>query len=129
MFAILSSYSANSCAYAQLVLTFCNSMDCSPPGSVHGIFSGKNTGVACHFLLQRIFPTHGLNLLLPRLLHSQADSLPLNHLGSRQCKYLLLNTKFIRRIFWSFYNQSYNQKKKYSFFSISKLRKKTVFNI
>ena len=29
-----------------------------------------------HFLLQRIFPTQGSN---PRLLHWQADSLPLNH--------------------------------------------------
>ena len=27
-------------------------------------FSGKNTGVGCHFLLQRIFPTQGLNLHL-----------------------------------------------------------------
>ena len=25
-------------------------------------FSGKNTGVGCHFLLQGIFPTQGLNL-------------------------------------------------------------------
>ena len=24
-------------------------------------FPGKNTGVGCHFLLQRIFPTQGLN--------------------------------------------------------------------
>ena len=29
-------------------------------------FSGKNTGVACHFLLQAIFPTQGSN---PHLLH------------------------------------------------------------
>ena len=29
-------------------------------------FSGKNTGVGCHFLLQGIFPTQGSN---PRLLH------------------------------------------------------------
>ena len=30
-------------------------MDCSPPGSsVHGIFSGKNPEVDCHFLLQGI---------------------------------------------------------------------------
>ena len=28
-------------------------------------FSGKNTGVDCHFLLQGIFPTQGLNLGLP----------------------------------------------------------------
>ena len=35
-------------------------MDCSPLGSyVLGIFSGKNTGVSCHFLLQRISPTQG----------------------------------------------------------------------
>ena len=26
---------------------------------------GKSTGVGCHFLLQGIFPTHGLNLGLP----------------------------------------------------------------
>ena len=42
-------------------------------------FSGKNTGVGCHFLLQRIFPTQGLNL---RLLLWQVDSLPLSHQGS-----------------------------------------------
>ena len=30
---------------------------------------GKNTGVGCHFLLQRFFPTQGLNLCL--LLHRQ----------------------------------------------------------
>ena len=29
--------------------------------SVHGIFSGKNTGVGCHFLLQGSFPTQGNN--------------------------------------------------------------------
>ena len=41
-------------------------MDCSLPGSsIHGIFPGKNTGVDCHFLLQRIFPTRRLNLGLP----------------------------------------------------------------
>ena len=44
-----------------------------------GNFSGKNTRVGCHFLLQGIFPTHGLNLCL---LHLQVDSLPLSHMGS-----------------------------------------------
>ena len=34
---------------------------------------GKNTGVGCHFLPQRIFLTQGLNLGLP---HCQADVLP-----------------------------------------------------
>ena len=32
---------------------------------------GKNTGVGYHVLLQRIFPTQGLNLHLLRLLHWQ----------------------------------------------------------
>ena len=40
----------------------------------------KNTGVGCHFLLQEIFPTQGSNPHLLRLLHWQADSLPLSHL-------------------------------------------------
>ena len=36
-------------------------MDCSPPGSsVHGVFSGKNTGVGCHFLLQGNLPDPGI---------------------------------------------------------------------
>ena len=38
-----------------------------------------HTGVGCHFLLQGIFPTQGLNL---PLLHWQADSSPLSHQGS-----------------------------------------------
>ena len=39
----------------------------------------RNIGVGCHFLLQSIFPTQGLNLCL---LHWQVDSLALSHLGS-----------------------------------------------
>ena len=42
----------------------------------------KNTGVGCHFLLQGIFPTQGLNPGLLHLLHCRADSLPLTHPGS-----------------------------------------------
>ena len=50
----------------QSCLTLCNPTDCSPPGSsIHGILPGKNTGADCHFLLQLIFPTQGLNLGLP----------------------------------------------------------------
>ena len=52
-------------------------------------FPGKNTGVGCHFLLQRIFLTQGLNLSFLQLLHWQVSSLPLappgkskSHLGS-----------------------------------------------
>ena len=40
-------------------------------------FPGKNTGVGCHFLLQRIFPTQGFNPCLLCPLHWQEDSLPL----------------------------------------------------
>ena len=39
-------------------------------------FPGKNTRMGCHFLLQGIFLTQDSN---PRLLHWQADSLPLSH--------------------------------------------------
>ena len=59
------------------------SMDCSPLGfSVHGDSPGNKNGVGCHALLQGVFPTQGLNSCLLRLLHWQADSLPLHHLGS-----------------------------------------------
>ena len=40
-------------------------------------FPGKNTGVGCHFPLQRNFPSQWLNLHLLHLLHWQAGSLPL----------------------------------------------------
>ena len=38
---------------------------------------GKNTGVGCYAILQRIFLTQGSNLHLSHLLHWQAGSLPL----------------------------------------------------
>ena len=44
-------------------------------------FPGKNTGVGCHFLLQGIFVTQGLNPWLLGLLHWQAGSLPLTPPG------------------------------------------------
>ena len=43
---------------------------------------GNNTGVGWYFLLQGIFLTQGWNTILLHLLHWQADSLPLHHLGS-----------------------------------------------
>ena len=53
------------CLVAQLCLTLCDLMDCSSPGSVvHQDSSGKKTGVGCHFLLQGIFLTQGVKLLL-----------------------------------------------------------------
>ena len=59
-------------------------LDCSSPSfCVRGDSPGKNTGLGCHFLLQGIFPTQGLN---PGLLHfrqilyslSYMDISPLN---------------------------------------------------
>ena len=45
------------CLVAQLCLTLCDPMDCSPPGStVHGILQCKTTGLGHHF------PTQGLKL-------------------------------------------------------------------
>ena len=63
-----------SCLVSQLCPTLCNPMDCRPPGSsVRGGFPGKSTGVGCHFLLQGIFLTQGLN---PGLLHCRWILLP-----------------------------------------------------
>ena len=51
-------------------MALCNPMGCSSPGSfVHGGFPGENPGVGCHFLLQGVFPTQGLNRGLLHLLH------------------------------------------------------------
>ena len=44
-------------------------------------FPSKNTGVGSHFLLQGSFLTQRWNPRLLGLLHWQADSLPLRHLG------------------------------------------------
>ena len=66
------------CRQILYCLTLCDPMDGSLPGfSVHGILQAKNTGVGCHALLQRIFPTQRSNPHLSCLLHWQADSLPL----------------------------------------------------
>ena len=43
---------------------------------------GKNTGVCCHALLQKIFSNEESNLHLLCLLHWQEDSLPWNHWGT-----------------------------------------------
>ena len=57
----------------------CNPMDCSLPGSCPWGSPGKNTGVGCHALLQRIFPVQGLN---PDLLHCRKILYCLSHQGS-----------------------------------------------
>ena len=62
----------------QLYPTLCNPMGWGPPGpSAHRNSPGKNTGVGCHALVQRIFLTQGLNPHLSCLLHWQVGSLPL----------------------------------------------------
>ena len=73
-------YIANKCVCMlakSLVVSDClQPMHCDPPGSsIHGDSPGKNTGVGCHALLQRIFPTKGSNPCLLHLLHWQVDSL------------------------------------------------------
>ena len=51
---------------AASVMSDCDPMDCSPPGSSVWDFPGKNTRVSCHFFLQGTFLTQGSN---PCLLH------------------------------------------------------------
>ena len=56
------------CVHVQSCPALCDPIDCSPPGS-SGHSPDKNTGMDCQALLQRIFPTQGLNLHLLCLLH------------------------------------------------------------
>ena len=53
-------------------------------------FPGKNTGTGCHILIQGIFWTQGSSLCLLRLLHWQANSLPL---PPKRILYPMPNTK------------------------------------
>ena len=90
------------CKSLHLCLTLCDALDCSLiDPSAHIL--GKNTGVACHALLQGIFLTQGSNLCLLCLLHWQAGSL-LSHWGS-PLYYLYLMWLFIWLYlnFWSCY--------------------------
>ena len=74
------------------VRLFRDPMDCSP----HKLlclwdFSGKNTGVGCHFPLQGIFPTQGSNLHLLCLLPCSWLLYHLSLWGSQFLLYLILN--------------------------------------
>ena len=62
------------CMCAELFSSVCLFM--TPWSPVPWNFLGKNTGTDCHYLLQGIFPTQGLN---PHLLHWRVAFLPLSH--------------------------------------------------
>ena len=65
---------------AQSVPTLCDPRGLQPPRLLHPWdFPGKSTGVGCHFLLQGILPTQGLN---PGLPHCGQTLYPLSHQGS-----------------------------------------------
>ena len=70
----------------QLYLALCNPMGYSLSGSfVFRIIPARileSAAISCHFFLQEIILTQGLNPQLLHLLHFQADSLPLNHFGN-----------------------------------------------
>ena len=64
---------------AQTCPTLCDPMDSSLTRFLRPWdFPGKNSGVGCHFLLQGIFPTQGLN---PGLLHCRQMLYHLSHQG------------------------------------------------
>ena len=81
-----SAYSAGThdailCLVAQLCLTLCDPMDCSPPGSCPWDSPGTNTGVVCHALLQGSLPNPELN---PGLSHCWKILYHLSHQGSQE---------------------------------------------
>ena len=65
-----------SCSDTQSCSTLCYPTTVAHQAPLSMGFSRQDIGVGCHFLLQGIFLTQGLNL---RLLLWQADSLPLSH--------------------------------------------------
>ena len=80
---VLSLGTTDICMCIQSCLTLCNPLDYTLPGSsVHWDFSGKNTGVGCHFLFQGIFLTQGQN---PCLLYLRHCSWILHPLSCQGC--------------------------------------------
>ena len=67
-------------------------------------FPGESTGVRCHFCLQGIFPSLGLNTCPLHLLHWQVKSLPLSHLGSPLK--MLPAWKFLLKCKWFSYSSA-----------------------
>ena len=71
------------CTCAQSYPTLCDPIDCSPPGSsVHGLLQARIMQWVAISSSRGIFLTQGLTPHLSCLLHQQADSLLLGHLGS-----------------------------------------------
>ena len=60
-------------------------------------FPGNNTRMGCHFLLQGIFLTQGLNLCF---LYWQVNSLPLSHLGSFYLTWRKARILTVQHISW-----------------------------
>ena len=58
-------------------------------------FPGKIPGVGCHFLLQGIFPTQGLNLV--SCSGRQMLSLPLSHQGNPEFMLLMTKSLLVRK--------------------------------
>ena len=77
------------CSVTKSCLTLCNPMDSTLQGSCLWNSPGKNTGVGCHSLFQRIFLTQGSNL---SLLHCRWILYHLSHQGSPQGKLKELRT-------------------------------------
>ena len=70
------------CVRAQSCPTLCDPLTIVHQAPLSMRFSRQDYWNGLPFLLQGIFLTQGLNLHLPRILHWQADSSPLSHLGS-----------------------------------------------
>ena len=86
-FNLIKSYILIKCkgCCAQLCLTLCDPMDCSPPGSsVHGSFPARILEWVANSSSRGFSLLGGQNCLL-HLLQWQADSLPLSHLGNPKC--------------------------------------------
>ena len=64
------------CVVAQSCLTLCNPMDRSPPDSCPWDSPCKNTGVGCHFLLQKFANIYNINGILDVLQGCVSVSFP-----------------------------------------------------
>ena len=94
------------CVHAQSCPTLYDPMDYRPTRFLcPWNFPGKNTGASCHFLLQGIFLTQGLNLHLRHFLYWQADSLPIKVMGDLY--YIITDALIIVSLFQCTYPSGY----------------------